>query len=48
MLSAGVLLVARSPRQLALTLAGAALVILISSYLAVALVPNWRSTRPST
>ena len=40
MLSAGVLIVARSPRQLALTLAGAALVILISSYLAVALVPN--------
>lgn len=40
MLSAGVLIVARSPRQLALTLAGAALTILISSYLAVALVPN--------
>ena len=40
LLSAGVLLVARSPRQLALTLAGAALVILVSSYLAVALVPN--------
>ena len=40
MLSAGVLIVARSPRQLALTLAGAALVILIASYLAVALVPN--------
>ena len=40
MLSAGVLIVARSPRQLALTLAGAALVILASSYLAVALVPN--------
>ncbi|QGY04252.1 O-antigen ligase family protein [Methylobacterium mesophilicum SR1.6/6] len=39
-LSAGVLIVARSPRQLALTLAGAALVILIASYLAVALVPN--------
>jgi O-antigen ligase len=40
MLSAGVLIVARSPRQLALTLGGAALVILVSSYLAVALVPN--------
>ncbi|MCJ2119813.1 O-antigen ligase family protein [Methylobacterium sp. J-001] len=40
MLSAGVLLVARSPRQLALTLAGSALVILVSSYLAVALVPD--------
>ncbi|MDP4003991.1 O-antigen ligase [Methylobacterium sp. NEAU K] len=40
MLSAGVLIVARSPRQLALTMAGAALVILVSSYLAVALVPN--------
>jgi O-antigen ligase len=39
-LSAGVLIVARSPRQLALTLAGAALLILIASYLAVALVPN--------
>ena len=40
MLSAGVLIVARSPRQLALSLAGAALVILVSSYLAVALVPD--------
>ena len=40
MLSAGVLIVARSPRQLALSLAGAALVIVLSSYLAVALVPN--------
>ncbi len=40
MLSAGVLAVARSPRQLALTLGGAALVILASSYLAVAAVPN--------
>jgi O-antigen ligase len=40
MLSAGVLIVARSPRQLALTMAGAALVIVLSSYLAVAFVPN--------
>ena len=40
MLSAGVLIVARSPRQLALSLAGAALVIMLSSYLAVAFVPN--------
>jgi O-antigen ligase len=40
MLSAGVLIVARSPRQLALTMAGSALVILVSSYLAVAFVPN--------
>jgi O-antigen ligase len=40
MLSAGVLIVARSPRQLALSLAGAALVIVLSSYLAVAFVPS--------
>ena len=40
MLSAGVLIVARSPRQFALTLAGSALVVLLSSYLAVALVPD--------
>lgn len=40
MLSAGVLLVARSPRQLALTMAWSALVILVASYLAVALVPD--------
>ncbi len=40
MLSAGVLIVARSPRQLALSLAGAALVIVLASYLAVAFVPN--------
>ncbi|MET3483895.1 O-antigen ligase [Methylobacterium sp. 1973] len=40
MLSAGVLIVARSPRQLALTMAGSALVIVLGSYLAVALVPN--------
>jgi O-antigen ligase len=40
LLSAGVLIVARSPRQLALTMAGAALVIVLSSYLAVAIVPN--------
>ena len=40
MLSAGVLVVARSPRQLALTMGGAALVILIASYLAVAAVPS--------
>jgi len=39
-LSAGVLIVARSPRQLALSLAGAALVIVLSSYLAVAFVPS--------
>jgi O-antigen ligase len=39
-LTAGVLIVARSPRQLALSLAGAALVILISSYLAVVFVPD--------
>jgi O-antigen ligase len=40
MLSAGVLIVARSPRQLALTLAGSALVIVLASYLAVAFVPS--------
>ena len=40
MLSAGALVVARSPRQLALTMGGAALVILISCYLAVAAVPS--------
>ncbi|MCJ2071027.1 O-antigen ligase family protein [Methylobacterium sp. J-030] len=40
MLSAGVLIVARSPRQLALSLAGAALVIVLASYLAVAFVPS--------
>ena len=40
MLSAGVLIVARSPRQFALTLAGSALVVLLASYLAVALVPD--------
>ena len=40
MLSAGVLVVARSPRQLALTLGGAALTILLLSYLSVALLPN--------
>jgi O-antigen ligase len=40
MLSAGVLIVARSPRQLALTLAGAALVIVIASHGAVAFVPS--------
>ena len=40
MLSAGVLIVARSPRQLALTMAGSALVIVLASYLAVAFVPN--------
>ncbi|TXM66591.1 O-antigen ligase [Methylobacterium sp. WL120] len=40
MLSAGVLIVARSPRQFAMTLAGSALVILVASYLAVALVPD--------
>lgn len=40
MLAAGVLLVARSPRQLALTMAWSALVILVASYLAVALVPD--------
>ena len=40
MLSAGVLLVARSPRQFALTLGGSALVILASCYAAVALVPD--------
>ena len=40
MLSAGVLIVARSPRQLALTMAGSALVIVLASYLAVGFVPN--------
>ncbi len=40
MLSAGLLVVARSPRQFALTLGGSALVILLASYAAVALVPN--------
>ncbi|MDP4024561.1 O-antigen ligase [Methylobacterium sp. NEAU 140] len=40
LLSAGVLVVARSPRQLALTLAGSAGVILVTCYLAVALVPD--------
>ena len=40
MLSAGILVVARSPRQFAWTLAGSALVILVASYLAVPLVPD--------
>ena len=40
MLSAGILVVARSARQFALTLAGAALVILIPSFLGIALVPH--------
>jgi O-antigen ligase len=40
MLSAGILVVARSARQFALTLAAAALVILIPSFLGVALVPH--------
>ncbi|MGU3537373.1 O-antigen ligase family protein [Methylobacterium sp. A54F] len=40
LLAAGMLVVARSPRQLALAFAGAAGVILVSSYLAVALVPG--------
>jgi O-antigen ligase len=40
MLSAGILVVARSTRQFAWTLAGSALVILLASYLAVPLVPD--------
>ncbi|GEP02394.1 O-antigen ligase family protein [Methylobacterium oxalidis] len=40
MLAAGVLVVARSARQFALTLAGSALIIVVSSFLAVALVPH--------
>ncbi|MDR7038873.1 O-antigen ligase [Methylobacterium sp. BE186] len=40
MLAAGVLVVARSARQFALTLAASALIIVISSFLAVALVPQ--------
>lgn len=40
MLAAGVPVVARSPRQFALTLGAGALVVLAASYCAVALVPN--------